>query len=255
MCIRDSYNGSRNMPRWKDSPLRNFCFVDDNINVEKVDMSKAEAIRLENRDFRVKHAKLTERAFVRTEEEAEAIGMKVNTQKTNLLCMNDAQSYTAKAFFKDKDDNMVQSADTMRILGFTLARKPGVKTHVAELRRRIRSRTWALRDLKKSGFDEDELLHVYTTMMRPVVETNAVVFHSSMSKEQAEQLEKQQIQALKHIYGEQHSARVLMNKSGLDTLAERRTKRCKKFAETCIKNKKFKPVSYTHLTLPTICSV
>ena len=87
-----------------------------------------------------------------------------------------------------------------------------------------------MRDLRKSGFTSDELLSVYKSTIRPVVEYSSVIYHSMLTSEQSHYLEKQQTRALKNIFGNEHSQRKLLELSGLPSLKECREEACLKFA-------------------------
>ena len=70
-------------------------------------------------------------------------------------------------------------------------------------------------------------------MIRPVADYAAVVYHSSLTDEQDEQLDMLQNSALKMIYGTGLSARKMRSKAGVTTLRARREALCDKFAEKC----------------------
>ena len=96
------------------------------------------------------------------------------------------------------------------MLGYHLDADCGQASHVAKIRSKLRARTWALASLKKCGYSEEDLVHIYCTMMRPVVEYCSPAWGSLLTEEQSDSLEKQQIQALKHVFGTQLSARKLL---------------------------------------------
>ena len=96
-----------------------------------------------------------------------------------------------------------------------------------------------MRNLKKNGFTNAELVQVYKTVIRPVAEYGAVVFHSSLTDDQDERLERLQDHALKCIFGPELSARKLRGLAGLDTLRSRREKLTGKFAIKCVNDPVF----------------
>lgn len=96
-------------------------------------------------------------------------------------------------------------------------------------------RLWTLRNLKNSGFTNEELVRVFSTIIRPVIEYVAVMYHSSLTDEQDEAIENLQNAALKMIYGPGISARKMHALSGLTTLRARREALCDKFALKCSK--------------------
>ena len=90
-----------------------------------------------------------------------------------------------------------------------------------------------MRHLKSYGFNGDELVKVYVSVIRPCIEFCSVVYHSMLTAEQKEQLEHLRQQALKCIFGYTQSYRALREKTGLDTLKDRRECAVLKFAEKC----------------------
>ena len=89
----------------------------------------------------------------------------------------------------------------MKVLGYHLSNHAGAHAHIAALSRRMRSKYWVLYHLKKAGFTLDELVRVYRTCLLPVLDYCAVVYHSSLTDEQDQQVERLQSGALRCIYG------------------------------------------------------
>ena len=94
-------------------------------------------------------------------------------------------------------------------------------------------RYWMLRNLKKSGFTNEELVTVYTTMIRPVADYGAVVYHSSLTDQQDELLDTLQDKALRCVFGPGISGRKMRELAGISTLRSRREHMCDKFARKC----------------------
>ena len=67
----------------------------------------------------------------------------------------------------------------------------------------------------------------------------SVVYHSSLTDEQDERLERLQTQALKCIYGPYNSARKLRQAAGIATLRSRRIHLCDKFVKKALSNPRF----------------
>ena len=99
---------------------------------------------------------------------------------------------------------------------------------------------WVLINLRKFGFTQDELVRVYLMNIRPVADYAAVVYHSLMTDEQDEILERQQNFALKLIYGPKISAAKMRQKAGICTLRDRRITLCDRFAAKAAADPVFK---------------
>ena len=114
-----------------------------------------------------------------------------------------------------------------------------VSDQIELLKGKFRARIWTLRELRRHDFCEADLLKVYTTMIRPVIEYSSVIYHPMLTGEQTRDIEKIQSRALKNIYGHVYSYARLLELSGLETLEERRRKACLKFALKTANNGRF----------------
>jgi hypothetical protein len=109
--------------------------------------------------------------------------------------------------------------------------------HVEEVVKKVRRRYWILRHLAAFGFNCNDLIMVYKSMIRSVIEFASVVYHSLLTADQAAQLERLQRQALVCVYGSGESYSVMLAKAGIEKLSERRENACLKFAKKCIGGK------------------
>ena len=139
----------------------------------------------------------------------------------------------------DANNNRIESQDTLQMLGFVFNSNGDVSDQLELLKAKFRVRIWKLRELKRHDFTEKELLKVYTTMIRPVIEYSSVIHHSMLISEQCCDLEKLQARALKKIFGYIYSYRKLLEMSNLETLEERRVQACLKFATKTCSNPRF----------------
>ena len=165
--------------------------------------------------------------------------MVVNKAKTKILYVSDAQTYKAHASLVDSDGNVLQSGETLKVLGFHMDSRPTCHAHKKALQIRMRDTTWVLRHLAVAGFTQEELARVYTTVIRPILDYCAVVYHPMLTDEQDQQVERLQAQALKNIYGYRVSYAKMRRKAGIKTHRERRIALCDKFAEKARTNPMF----------------
>ena len=84
-----------------------------------------------------------------------------------------------------------------------------------------------------------ELCKVYKTIIRPVADYCSVVYHSMLSDEQDELLDRCQAHALRCIFGKDISYEKMRERAGITTLRQRRVELCDKFARKCLKNPRF----------------
>ena len=165
--------------------------------------------------------------------------MVVNKGKTKILCISDAQTYKARANLLDADGNRLESGGHMKVLGFHMDSRPSVHAHVQALRVRMRDTMWVLRHLKRAGFTEGELATVYRTVVRPVLDYCATIYHPMLTDEQDQAVERLQAQSLKCIYGYKDSYATMREKAGVTTHRARRIELCDKFAAKAACNPRF----------------
>ena len=168
--------------RWKPREARKLKFVDDGTMVAKLNMESGECVgRDGGRELRRKEDLQTQNMFRRVVRKAESRGMVVNNGKTKILCISDAMRYTAQGSFKDSDGVEMVSGSILKVLGFHMDTRPSCHAHVEALKRRVREVTWVLRHLRHAGFREDMLARVYKTIIRPVLDYCAVVYHPMLT--------------------------------------------------------------------------
>ena len=112
------------------------------------------------------------------------------------------------------------------------------------------SRLTMLTKLKYVGVCTENLLDVYRLFIRSCMEYCSVAFHSSLSIELSDKLERIQKTCLKVILGEMYvSYSAALEMCNIETLYSRRQKRCLNFSLKCLKNqrlRKFFPLKEDH---------
>ena len=239
VTVLPEINKKRTGLRWKAVDPRSLKYVDDSIALTKICLDSALGGQEDGQAIKDKHDTQTQNLFRRVVARAESRGMVVNNGKTKILCVSDAQTYKARAHFFDADGGRLEAGKSMKILGFHMNSKPGVHAHIDALKVRMRDLYWVLRHLKQAGFREDELARVYTTVIRPVLDDCAVVYHPMMNDEQDQAVERLQARALKCIYGYKDSYSTMRKKAGITTHRARRIELCDKFAHKAANNPRF----------------
>lgn len=120
----------------------------------------------------------------------------------------------------------------MTLLGFPFGNRPNIDQHIALIEMKFNARSWLPRHLKNAGVPDADICNVYTTTIRSTMEYAVPVYHPLITSTQSEKLERLQRRALKTIFGFNIPYKETLERSGLDTLSERRDKIFKKF---CIK--------------------
>ena len=215
-------------PEFRPSQLSTYKYVDDEVNTNKVNMRKSKLLVEHDVFFKEIVDIRTQRLLEHITASAEAKGMAINASKTGLMLVSAACSFNARVRLEIGGQTIL-GQESLKILGVTIDSNGSFKTHVNKLASRHRARTWALTKLKKKGLDSDKLVRVYKGLIRPVAEYASPAWHSALTAAQAAHLERQQVQALKNIFGPDLSAAKLRSKAGVDLLSVRREAAVRKF--------------------------
>ena len=96
-----------------------------------------------------------------------------------------------------------------------------------------------LRNMKKSGLSELELIDAYKKEIRSLLELAVPVWHSGLTVEQSQTIERVQKLALSAILGPKYTNYSdVLDKLQLDSLSIRRTKICSNFIEKNMKSQR-----------------
>ena len=113
------------------------------------------------------------------------------------------------------------------------------KSNTEMLTKKAYMRMIILKKLVQFSIPIEELIQIYILYIRSIVEQYAVVWHSSITNGERNDLERIQKVALRIIFGNTYTTYSdALEQAGLDTLAARRKKLCLNFAKKCIKNEK-----------------
>ena len=119
-------------PTWRDKPIAVCKFVDDNLQVEKLDMMSQQTYQ-DEQTFKNPCVNKRECIFRHISERATRKGLMVNSKKTNLLVMSASRSYQAKAHFYDQNGQRIDSTDSLKTLGFIFNEKADLSTQVEKI--------------------------------------------------------------------------------------------------------------------------
>ena len=98
-----------------------------------------------------------------------------------------------------------------------------------------------LRTISTFSPSDEDMKNIYILFIRSLLEQSAPVWHSSLTEQDSESLERVQKSAIKVILGNRYNGyRKSLQKLDLETLHERREKLCLNFARKCLINSKTK---------------
>ena len=166
--------------------------------------------------------------------------MLINGKKTKTMIFN----YTNKYQFTTRlriNDEPIDVINSTRLLGTIISNDLSWDLNTATVVKKANARMELLRKVASFGTSPEELKNIYILFIRSLLEQSATVWHSSLTEENKNDLERVQKTALKIILGEKYqSYKKALNKLSLETLNDRREKLCLSFAIKCSKNLKSK---------------
>ena len=126
-----------------------------------------------------------------------------------------------------------------KLLGVWISEDMSWSRNCQEICKSAYSRLSLITKLKYVGVSMEDLLDIYILFIRSVTEYCAVVFHSSLTQQESDKLEKIQKTCIKIIMGDLYQDYPsALELCGLQTLYERRERRCLDFSLKCIKHPK-----------------
>ena len=162
--------------------------------------------------------------------------MKINENKTKTMIFNYTNNYqfTTGLKINDKDIDVI---DSTRLLGTIIQKDLRWDLNTAQVVRKANARMEILRRVSSFGAPIQDLKDIYILFIRSLLEQSATVWHSSLTEENAQDLERVQKNALRIILKDQYKTyKHALAKLGLEKLSERREKLCLTFAQKCTKN-------------------
>ena len=134
-------------------------YIDNTYGIEQLRMDQGEKLISEKKTETKIRARASEDFLRIVRERSKKIGMKLNDKKTQLLCINACTTENVNSYIKI-DNETIMSQDSLKILGFTFGRHPNVNIHFKKMIKKVQSRSWIIRNLKRSGFKAEDLVRV-----------------------------------------------------------------------------------------------
>ena len=153
--------------------------------------------------------------------------MKLNAAKCNYMIFSRSKEKFATRLHID--NTVLERKYSTKILGVWISDDMSWSRNCQETCIKAYSRMSMLTKLKYVGVQKDDLIDIYVLYIRSIAEYCSVAFHSSLTVEQSNQIERIQRTCLKVILDEM---------VGLDSLYDRRVKRCLHFSLKCVKHDK-----------------
>ena len=95
-------------------------------------------------------------------------------------------------------------------------------------------------NLKRAGVENRDILAVYFSIIRSVIEYASVTYHSMLTAEQSNALESLQRMCIRLIFGWKQSYESVRQEEHIELLKTRREEKCLTFANKCVSHPTFK---------------
>ena len=146
--------------------------------------------------------------------------MQLNTRKTKYMVFNYSKKYQFNTRL-EVDGELLEQVHETKLLGLTIRDDLSWKTNSELLAKKAYKRMIILKNLFSFNVPISDLIEIYILYIRSVVEQSAVVWHSSLTKAEQNDLERVQKVALRIILKEQYSSYLdALDITGLDTQLE-----------------------------------
>ena len=218
--------------------IKKLVYIDDYNCVERVIVKDAPSHITTRRRVIKARANKSEQLFGLVNDHAQQLNMRVNSKKTQMLCINGNRTEKVLTYIM-ADGEELESTESLKILGFHFGTSPDANLHVEKLLLKAYSKLWTLRFLKKSGMPASELRNVYETVIRPGTEYVSVVYHSLIPQYLSDKLEAVQKMAMQIIYGFSIDYKKMVEDGTVELLSERRENAVVEFAKKAAESSRF----------------
>ena len=156
--------------------------------------------------------------------------MKLNNEKSKEMIISFAKNGNFRHTIPNiKIDGIdVEQVDHAKLLGVTISHDLSWNKHVDYIVKKAGKRLYMMYQLKRAGISQSDLVTVYLSVVRPVLEHACPVWHTNLQQYLSDNIETIQKRALICIFRGASYAEILSN-VGLQTLKDRRDCICKKY--------------------------
>ena len=162
--------------------------------------------------------------------------MVLNKKKTKVMIFNFTNNYKFTAALK-VDDEEIEVVEQAKLLGVILTDDLKWDKNTEHLVKKANARLQLLRKVAEFTTSLEDKRTIYVLYIRSILEQSSVVWHSSLTQENSDDLERVQKAATRIILGNEFkNYEDALTKVNLDSLQERRKELCRKFAIKCTKS-------------------
>ena len=162
--------------------------------------------------------------------------MVINKQKTKVISFTKSKKWDFPPELNFSDGTEIECVSAIKLVGVIVTQDLKWSQNTEYICRKARKKLWILRRMKNLELDLFQLFDIYSKEIRSILEMAVPVWHPSLTKQQAADIERVQKLAFKIILQDRYIDYELACKTfETETLEDRRTKLCYRFA---VKNSK-----------------
>ena len=126
--------------------------------------------------------------------------MNINYGKTKEMLIGAIKNDTIP-YLINSNTEAIERVTVFKLLGLTVDNSLKWNNHVNSICSKASSRLYFLKQLRRSSVSVDDLLYFYCTVVRPILEYACPVWHSSLTNELSDCIERIQKRAMDVIFG------------------------------------------------------
>ena len=227
-----------------------FKFMDDltileMVNLSTIGISQYDIKQHVASDINVEHNKFIHSSQLKSQANLTNIDewttknkMKLNVKKTKNMIFNFSKKNQFTTRIKLGEEN-VETVSNTKLLGTVITNNLKWNANTSELVKKGNARMQLLRSVASFTRNRADLTTIYKLFIRAVLELNSSVWHSTLSQENKQDLERVQKTAFKIILRKEYISYENAQKNlKLNSLEERRKELALTFAKKCITNPK-----------------
>ena len=166
--------------------------------------------------------------------------MVINEKKTKNLIFNFTDNYQFSTRIKLNGED-VEELESTKLLGTIISNDLSWDLNTKNIVNKANARMELVRKVAGFGASKDDLKNIYILFVRSLLEQSSSVWHSSLTIENSDDLERIQKSAVRIIMGENYiSYNQSLIKLDIESLKDRRESLCLNFAQKCTKNTRTK---------------
>ena len=162
--------------------------------------------------------------------------MQLNKKKTKVMLFNFSKKHKFTTSLQI-DEETIEVVDQAKLLGVFITNDLKWDKNTEYLVKKANTRMELLRKVAEFTASKEDKKDIYILYIRSILEQSCVVWHSSLTSENSQDLERVQKCATRIIMGNEYkNYEDALEKIGIDSLKERREALCLNFAKKCLES-------------------